>query len=93
MIESENSALLCSFDVTCCHLKCLILWRPRFASFHILLLLGVWNGMTFLCKCNYVLDNDSHCLLTMCRIEDLRIPFERYGVIKDVYLPKDYYTG
>ncbi|KAH9562674.1 hypothetical protein CY35_05G084300 [Sphagnum magellanicum] len=28
-----------------------------------------------------------------CRTEDLRIPFERYGVIKDVYLPKDYYTG
>ncbi|CAK9215379.1 unnamed protein product [Sphagnum troendelagicum] len=28
-----------------------------------------------------------------CRPEDLRIPFERYGVIKDVYLPKDYYTG
>jgi hypothetical protein len=29
----------------------------------------------------------------ICRPEDLRIPFERYGVIKDVYLPKDYYTG
>ncbi|CAK9227357.1 unnamed protein product [Sphagnum troendelagicum] len=28
-----------------------------------------------------------------CRTEDLRIPFERYGVIKDVYLPRDYYTG
>jgi FUS-interacting serine-arginine-rich protein 1 len=27
------------------------------------------------------------------RSEDLRIPFERYGVVKDVYLPKDYYTG
>jgi hypothetical protein len=25
--------------------------------------------------------------------DDLRIPFERYGVVKDVYLPKDYYTG
>ncbi|CAN6442651.1 unnamed protein product [Victoria cruziana] len=28
-----------------------------------------------------------------CRPEDLRIPFERYGPIRDVYLPKDYYTG
>ncbi|CAI5490777.1 unnamed protein product [Closterium sp. Naga37s-1] len=25
--------------------------------------------------------------------EDLRVPFERYGQIKDVYLPKDYHTG
>ncbi|XP_024374862.1 serine/arginine-rich SC35-like splicing factor SCL30A [Physcomitrium patens] len=25
--------------------------------------------------------------------DDLRIPFERYGAIKDVYLPRDYYTG
>ncbi|KAG2727290.1 hypothetical protein I3760_01G151000 [Carya illinoinensis] len=25
--------------------------------------------------------------------EDLRIPFERYGPVKDVYLPKNYYTG
>ncbi|KAL3505805.1 hypothetical protein ACH5RR_031187 [Cinchona calisaya] len=27
------------------------------------------------------------------RSEDLRIPFERFGPIKDVYLPKNYYTG
>ncbi|XP_075497455.1 serine/arginine-rich SC35-like splicing factor SCL28 isoform X2 [Primulina tabacum] len=27
------------------------------------------------------------------RPEDLRVPFERYGPIKDVYLPKNYYTG
>ncbi|XP_059632637.1 serine/arginine-rich SC35-like splicing factor SCL28 [Cornus florida] len=27
------------------------------------------------------------------RPEDLRNPFERFGPIKDVYLPKDYYTG
>lgn len=27
-----------------------------------------------------------------CSAEDLRIPFERYGVVKDVYLPRDYYT-
>ncbi|KAJ0093330.1 hypothetical protein Patl1_25533 [Pistacia atlantica] len=27
------------------------------------------------------------------RPEDLRIPFERYGPVKDVYLPKNYYTG
>ncbi|MBA0696584.1 hypothetical protein Goari_003126, partial [Gossypium aridum] len=25
--------------------------------------------------------------------EDLRVPFERYGPVKDVYLPKNYYTG
>ncbi|KAK6911486.1 RNA recognition motif domain [Dillenia turbinata] len=25
--------------------------------------------------------------------EDLRKPFERYGPVKDVYLPKDYHTG
>ncbi|KAM7515563.1 hypothetical protein LguiA_005146 [Lonicera macranthoides] len=24
--------------------------------------------------------------------EDIRIPFERFGSIKDVYLPKNYYT-
>nr|AGE46175.1 arginine/serine-rich splicing factor SCL33 transcript III [Physcomitrium patens] len=28
-----------------------------------------------------------------CTADDLRIPFERYGVVKDVYLPRDYYTG
>lgn len=27
------------------------------------------------------------------RPEDLRIPFERFGAVKDVYLPKNYYTG
>ncbi|XP_038723318.1 serine/arginine-rich SC35-like splicing factor SCL28 isoform X2 [Tripterygium wilfordii] len=27
------------------------------------------------------------------RPEDLRIPFEKYGPVKDVYLPKNYYTG
>ncbi|KAL6970333.1 Serine/arginine-rich SC35-like splicing factor scl28 [Sarracenia purpurea var. burkii] len=27
------------------------------------------------------------------RPEDLRIPFERFGPLKDVYLPKDYYSG
>ncbi|GMI97484.1 SC35-like splicing factor 30A [Hibiscus trionum] len=28
-----------------------------------------------------------------CRPEDLRRPFERFGSLKDIYLPKDYYTG
>nr|XP_043632412.1 serine/arginine-rich SC35-like splicing factor SCL30 [Erigeron canadensis]XP_043632413.1 serine/arginine-rich SC35-like splicing factor SCL30 [Erigeron canadensis]XP_043632414.1 serine/arginine-rich SC35-like splicing factor SCL30 [Erigeron canadensis] len=28
-----------------------------------------------------------------CRPEELRVPFERYGVVRDVYLPKNYYTG
>ncbi|KAI3948144.1 hypothetical protein MKX01_014743 [Papaver californicum] len=27
------------------------------------------------------------------RVEDLRTPFERFGPVKDVYLPKNYYTG
>ncbi|KAI3979973.1 hypothetical protein MKX01_042627 [Papaver californicum] len=27
------------------------------------------------------------------RVEDLRIPFEHFGPVKDVYLPKNYYTG
>ncbi|KAI3975696.1 hypothetical protein MKX01_023122 [Papaver californicum] len=27
------------------------------------------------------------------RVEDLRVPFERFGPVKDVYLPKNYYTG
>lgn len=27
------------------------------------------------------------------RPEDIRVPFERYGPIKDVYLPKNYHTG
>lgn len=29
----------------------------------------------------------------ICRPEELRVPFERYGAVRDVYLPKDYYTG
>ncbi|KAG6758334.1 hypothetical protein POTOM_038677 [Populus tomentosa] len=28
-----------------------------------------------------------------CRPEELRGPFERFGVVRDVYIPKDYYTG
>ncbi|KAE8732967.1 Serine/arginine-rich SC35-like splicing factor SCL30A [Hibiscus syriacus] len=28
-----------------------------------------------------------------CRPEDFRRPFERFGPFKDIYLPKDYYTG
>ncbi|XP_024968756.1 serine/arginine-rich SC35-like splicing factor SCL30 [Cynara cardunculus var. scolymus] len=28
-----------------------------------------------------------------CRAEELRVPFERFGVVRDVYLPKNYYTG
>ncbi|KAM0925439.1 hypothetical protein ACQ4PT_004188 [Festuca glaucescens] len=27
------------------------------------------------------------------RAEDLRVPFERFGPVRDVYLPKDYYSG
>ncbi|KAL3521106.1 hypothetical protein ACH5RR_019255 [Cinchona calisaya] len=28
-----------------------------------------------------------------CRPEELRVPFERFGLVRDVYLPKDYHTG
>ncbi|KAI3871173.1 hypothetical protein MKW98_015073 [Papaver atlanticum] len=28
-----------------------------------------------------------------CRPEDLHIPFERSGQVRDVYLPKDFYSG
>ncbi|XP_039038844.1 serine/arginine-rich SC35-like splicing factor SCL30 isoform X1 [Hibiscus syriacus] len=28
-----------------------------------------------------------------CRTEELRIPFERFGHVRDVYIPKDYHTG
>eukprot|EP00250_Pteridium_aquilinum_P008004 c17598_g1_i2 orf=334-1350(-) len=28
-----------------------------------------------------------------CRAEDLRAPFKRFGQLRDVYLPRDYYTG
>ncbi|XP_056852817.1 serine/arginine-rich SC35-like splicing factor SCL30A isoform X1 [Raphanus sativus] len=28
-----------------------------------------------------------------CRQEDLRRPFEQFGPVKDIYLPRDYYTG
>ncbi|KAI8012196.1 Serine/arginine-rich SC35-like splicing factor SCL30, partial [Camellia lanceoleosa] len=27
------------------------------------------------------------------RPEELRVPFERFGVVRDVYIPKNYYTG
>jgi hypothetical protein len=27
------------------------------------------------------------------RPEDLRVPFEQFGRVRDVYLPRDYYTG
>jgi hypothetical protein len=29
----------------------------------------------------------------ICRPEDLRAPFERFGPVRDIYLPRDYYTG
>uniref|UniRef100_A0A0D9Y0M6 RRM domain-containing protein n=1 Tax=Leersia perrieri TaxID=77586 RepID=A0A0D9Y0M6_9ORYZ len=31
--------------------------------------------------------------LNFGRAEDIRVPFERFGPVRDVYLPKDYYTG
>ena len=38
-----------------------------------------------------VTDTSGFCAFNS--VEDLRVPFERYGFVKDVYLPKDYYTG
>jgi len=34
----------------------------------------------------------SHCVC-LCRPEDLRVPFERFGPVRDVYLPRNYHTG
>ncbi|KAI4370596.1 hypothetical protein MLD38_018934 [Melastoma candidum] len=28
-----------------------------------------------------------------CRPDELRMQFERFGIVRDVYLPRDYYTG
>ncbi|XP_044508703.1 serine/arginine-rich SC35-like splicing factor SCL30 isoform X4 [Mangifera indica] len=28
-----------------------------------------------------------------CRPEELRLPFERFGLVQDVYIARDYYTG
>lgn len=30
---------------------------------------------------------------SICRPEDLRGPFGQFGRLKDIYLPRDYYTG
>ncbi|KAI3519924.1 hypothetical protein L1887_09144 [Cichorium endivia] len=46
-----------------------------------------------------VVDQENHGSLLVrniplnCRPEELRVPFERFGVVRDVYLPKNYYTG
>lgn len=32
-------------------------------------------------------------LIGMCRPEELRSPFERFGPVRDVYIPRDYYSG
>lgn len=28
-----------------------------------------------------------------CRADEIRVPFERFGPVRDVYIPKDYYSG
>ncbi|KAK7385697.1 hypothetical protein VNO78_31497 [Psophocarpus tetragonolobus] len=43
-------------------------------------------------------DNNNGSLLVRnipldCRPEELRVPFERFGPVRDVYIPKDYYSG
>lgn len=30
---------------------------------------------------------------SVCRVEDLRYAAEKYGRVRDVYIPRDYYTG
>ncbi|KAG6783475.1 hypothetical protein POTOM_012924 [Populus tomentosa] len=37
--------------------------------------------------------NLSKTKLIMMQPEDLRRPFEQFGALKDIYLPRDYYTG
>jgi hypothetical protein len=32
------------------------------------------------------------CCAVLCRPEDIRKEFERYGDVRDVYIPKDFYT-
>lgn len=32
-------------------------------------------------------------MLNKCRADEVREKFERFGEIRDVYLPRDYYTG
>lgn len=34
-----------------------------------------------------------YVLIPVRRPEELRVPFERFGLVRDVYIPKDYYTG
>jgi len=31
-------------------------------------------------------------LLICCRPEDIRVPFEEFGPVKDVYLPRNFHT-
>jgi RNA recognition motif-containing protein len=39
-----------------------------------------------------VYSNLPHVPAPTCRSEEVREKFERYGEIRDIYLPKDYYT-
>ena len=49
--------------------------------------------LSFFCFYPYVYVILVKLILYFCRVEDLRGPFGRFGPIKDIYLPKDYYTG
>jgi len=44
----------------------------------------------FLIPCVFVSSNTQ---FSECRPEDLRRPFGQFGRVKDIYLPRDYYTG
>lgn len=45
-----------------------------------------------LAHCNYRNVRDPMLLYWICRPEDIRKEFERYGEVRDVYIPKDFYT-
>ncbi|XP_037421315.1 filaggrin-like isoform X3 [Triticum dicoccoides] len=37
--------------------------------------------------------NIPHNCRISCRYEDLRVPFAKFGPVRDIYMPKDYYSG
>lgn len=59
-------------------------------TFYKYLLINLINKFRF-----YLLfiEHQSFHKLTVRRPEDLRVPFGEFGPLKDVYLPRDYYTG
>lgn len=52
-------------------------------------ILFIWIKLVFYVDCQKIFMS----VIGFCRPEELRVPFERFGVVRDVYIPKDYYTG